>query len=766
MLKKTFIVLFLLTFLTPVYTNPVQAEPLQFVSTENAFGYTVNTGLTYGDYWLDISSTGTPVSFSTSPSSPTSQLDDAFSTALALGFDFPFFENTYTEIFVSTNGYLTFENYGSEIYSYNSPIPSDFAPNDIIAPFWDDFFVSTAVGDPTEWAIYYQGDTSEIRIQWEEVIKGGEQNSDKNTFQIILKNNGDIFFVYETLLGTLNQSTVGIEDVDGIDGVGYLYNEDSLSSNSVIGFTYPGPGVHLKLKPLYQSGFLTLNQKVFDFTLVNTGSVDSRFNLQDFYIGGSDWPVEFLNESLVPFTDTNSDSIVDTGVLTAKASIPIKVRVTSPESANSGDYSQLMLRATSVVDGNRKFEVNIQVAHAAPFLQGLSDNTTGVISQVTTSDRMFDQEVNPFFTGATLSLAAVDTQRYIFAWENLGELAGYKTIQFAMFNSTTTTTPSILEVDDTSDDPGVVWDSAPAIAAKYGDRIAIIYARDTYSEFFTKLDSDAFFVLLNQSGGSVVSPTNLSGNNDPNITMEAPSVAVNSTGNVFLTWGKRNRISQSEIYNDLMVAVYNRDGGVVKSSAAITDTQGSSATVRYYAPNVIALSNGQFLLTYYVFDLNAQVFTIHYQLFDGNGNVVLGEQSLADSSGYGQDVIQLTGGKIVITWTNTDTNRIAYAILNADGSVNKTSTDLPSPDNRQMGLVSATYDEFGRGILTWGDEEWSDYLYYALLDENGNITTPPMRFRKGADSANPTIFSSYTGQGNAPIIGDLLWPVYLPLLNR
>jgi hypothetical protein len=179
------------------------------------------------------------------------------------------------------------------------------------------------------------------------------------------------------------------------------------------------------------------------------------------------------------------------------------------------------------------------------------------------------------------------------------------------------------------------------------------------------------------------------------------------------------------------------------------------------------LSSNKFLLTYYVYDSVSKEDRIRYRIFNQDGSGYKSETIINNSYGYGQDVVQLPGGNILLAWTNTNSHRIAYVMLDAERDfINTDAVDLESPDNRQMGSVSVTYDEFGHGIFTWGDEDWKDYLYYALVDGDGNVITPPMRFRKGLDSTNPNISSSSSGQGNAPIIGDLQWTINLPLLTR
>jgi hypothetical protein len=766
MIKRSFIFLFLLGFLLPIFPVPVQAQPSRLVSTENAFGYTVDDTLTFGDYWEDISTTGTPVGYDSSQT----QLDDEFSGGIPLGFDFPFFENTYTQVYASTNGFLTFEAYPSQSYSYsnNSAIPADFAPNNIIAPFWDDLVVNTT--DASAWEIYYKQDGIETRIQWNKVLREVEKESSNfNSFQVILTNNGEIYFVYENLSSSiLNEATVGIEGPDGVDGVEYLYNADGLTSNSVIKFTHPGPGVHFKMQPLYQSAFLENQETIFDLTILNTGTVGSPFNLEKIYdVSGEIWTAQFYDENLNPLTDTTGDSIIDSGLITAGSSKLIKVKISSPENSSIGEFCKVTVRATSTSteDDTRRFDVSLQTTTAAPFLQGFNDNAAGVIAQVTTPEKQFDQDVNRYFTGQSLSLAAVNDQRYLYAWEELGNFAAYKNIQFALFNTTSSISPNIIEIEDNSGKPNIVEDSSPTIAAKYGGQIAVAFIRDQYSQESLEVDSNSYFVWLDQQGNHIVSPINVSQNNNPQYTMEKPSVAVNTNGYVFLAWVIRNNVSGSINYTDLAFAIYDQNGDVIQGAKTITFSE--SNNLIYSNPRVSALSSNKFLLTYYVYDSVSKEDRIRYRIFNQDGSGYKSETIINNSYGYGQDVVQLPGGNILLAWTNTNSHRIAYVMLDAERDfINTDAVDLESPDNRQMGSVSVTYDEFGHGIFTWGDEDWKDYLYYALVDGDGNVITPPMRFRKGLDSTNPNISSSSSGQGNAPIIGDLQWTINLPLLTR
>ncbi|MFB6398718.1 sugar dehydrogenase, partial [Polymorphospora sp. 2-325] len=57
-----------------------------------------------------------------------------------LPFAFPFYGQTYTSAWVSSNGFLSFEDPGGA-QPINGPIPDTTAPNTGVYPFWDDLVV-------------------------------------------------------------------------------------------------------------------------------------------------------------------------------------------------------------------------------------------------------------------------------------------------------------------------------------------------------------------------------------------------------------------------------------------------------------------------------------------------------------------------------------------------------------------------------------------------------------------------------------------------
>ncbi|MBD3166315.1 T9SS type A sorting domain-containing protein [bacterium] len=170
--------------------------------------------------YVDITGTGTV---------PTIPGDDDYTGPLPIGFDFPFYGNTYTEWYLGSNGMIGFgPTTGITTYT-NGSIPSTDTPNNLIAWFWDDL-------DPdngAEGTCYYQnmmiGDINALVIQfvdWDK-FNGGPDQANINA-EVIIDERGRVLIQYQDLSTMpINSCTIGIENEDGSDGLAYVYNDES-----------------------------------------------------------------------------------------------------------------------------------------------------------------------------------------------------------------------------------------------------------------------------------------------------------------------------------------------------------------------------------------------------------------------------------------------------------------------------------------------------------------------------------------------------------
>ena len=175
----------------------------------DAFGYRWVDGDEPGGpafSWIDISATGTPIAISG---------DDQTSSPVPLGFRFPFYGNPFDSMRICTNGWISFTS--SSASFGNQPLPSSGAPENLIAPFWDDLFV------PSASSVRFQNIDNRAIVQWQQVqpLGGGGYF----TFQAILEPSGAITFQYLSMTGAVNSATVGIQNATASVGLTVAFNQ-------------------------------------------------------------------------------------------------------------------------------------------------------------------------------------------------------------------------------------------------------------------------------------------------------------------------------------------------------------------------------------------------------------------------------------------------------------------------------------------------------------------------------------------------------------
>ncbi len=176
--------------------------------------------------WNDISSTGTAATWTAAGTYD--ELDEGIAGPYDLGFNYKFYGQEYSQVYFSTNGFITFESFSGSVFS-NDAIPDSEAPNALIAAVWDDL----DGGDGG--TVYYQQFDNKFVVQydsWPEYSDSGEF-----TFQIVIFKNGNVMIYYNSVTGDLTGSTVGIEDHNGTDGLQVVNNAAYLSNNKALKFS-------------------------------------------------------------------------------------------------------------------------------------------------------------------------------------------------------------------------------------------------------------------------------------------------------------------------------------------------------------------------------------------------------------------------------------------------------------------------------------------------------------------------------------------------
>ena len=159
-----------------------------------------------------------------------SQTDDG-SQQVAFGpFRFPFYGQSYSEIYVNSNGNITF---GEEYSGYgNAALPGSSAPPLVVAPLWDDL-------NPEDGgSIYFKEEADRVIVQYQDVRR--YEGDGSYTFQVILFANGTIEFRYLSLSGQTDTCTVGIQNAEGTEGIQLAFDHPYLEENMAVRISPPG----------------------------------------------------------------------------------------------------------------------------------------------------------------------------------------------------------------------------------------------------------------------------------------------------------------------------------------------------------------------------------------------------------------------------------------------------------------------------------------------------------------------------------------------
>src|SRR5262245_18714042 len=173
------------------------------------------------------------------------------SVTIPIGFSFTFFGTAFSNVTISSNGFLAFNAAGATSFG-NTPIPTIGSPNGIVAPFWDDL-------NPRVGSVYSKlegvAPNRRLTVSWVGVphfSAGGAVS-----FQAILREGSDdILFQYQDVVfGTAGydfgaSATVGVENLEGTEGTQYSYNQPSLTDATAFRY-YPGPYNH---RPVANAG--------------------------------------------------------------------------------------------------------------------------------------------------------------------------------------------------------------------------------------------------------------------------------------------------------------------------------------------------------------------------------------------------------------------------------------------------------------------------------------------------------------------------------
>ncbi|MBI3979603.1 MAG: DUF11 domain-containing protein, partial [Chloroflexi bacterium] len=177
----------------------------------DAFGYTFRAsdrtdGPSFN--WLDIATTGTEVW-------PGLNRDDGFDGPFDIGFDFPFYGSVYRQLYVGSNGYISFGQGYSAVPS--ASLPDVQSPNNAILAFGGDMYHAGGTSH-----VFYQHLSSPTRfvVQFTNLDRYSPRGH-LATVQIVLYPGGTVLTQYQAVEADYPPRVVGIENGNGTIGLGF-----------------------------------------------------------------------------------------------------------------------------------------------------------------------------------------------------------------------------------------------------------------------------------------------------------------------------------------------------------------------------------------------------------------------------------------------------------------------------------------------------------------------------------------------------------------
>ncbi|MFN0202315.1 MAG: fibronectin type III domain-containing protein [Bacteroidia bacterium] len=138
--------------------------------------------------------------------------DDVVSAAVPIGFNFSFYGNVYTNVYISTNGFLSFDAAVGSGCCAGQLLPNATAPNNVIATCWTD--LNTGGGGTIDYFNLTSPNRLVIRYNGVAHYLGTPQV----TSQIILYETG-VIEIHNTSINAQGTMTQGIEDATGASAI-------------------------------------------------------------------------------------------------------------------------------------------------------------------------------------------------------------------------------------------------------------------------------------------------------------------------------------------------------------------------------------------------------------------------------------------------------------------------------------------------------------------------------------------------------------------
>ena len=710
-------------------TAETLAEPTAIGDTDD-YGYYLGS-TTYS--WIDA--TGGTNTGITDPYGKTA--------AIPLPWAFPFYEKSYTHIYITGAGYATFDD------TWVRPditVPDESEPNNLIS-------VLTKYHTYSNSKVYYRSFGTHFVIQWNNMK---DYDGETYTFEAVLYPDGNIKFQYKTLpvpSGGWWCSTAGIENASGLDGLTFWnYCEYPTTSGTAVLFMRPLPSARVGAHPLYLGAFASsLDVDDFSFTLTNTGDLGA--DTYDMSVTtaplGMGWNAELFDKATgLPLTDTDADGTIDSGPLAQGASKEILVRVSAPAGLALGAHNKTYVDITSSLNTGKTKTITIESTVPAAFAQTYIDSTDQTLkTDLNWTPTQLEVDISGDAWNAYYP-AVIETPEHNFVqvWSDYdwnGANTNGWVLRYAVIDrfGGVVREPTLLSpIYDVAGYSTGQWGTSLAVASD--GKVGVAWQKSIGNPAAGLENQNTWFAVLSSTGNLIYGPVNLSNDNSWGsfqagnmVWLDNQDISASADNRFMVTWEK---YAQATTIEDVYYTIRQSGGAEV---VPVTKMTASNSTNRYYPFVQIALSGNRFFVAYGHYWQSGQNHYSEslYRVFDSGGGTLTPPSDL----GFFPDTaVQLSGGDILLA-VKFNRGDVHYQIRNGTSYGLIAEGELSHPWGVvDYGTLSVTKDANNRGILTWSAQNWR-YLYYALVSgSNGAVLTNPVIFHR-----SDRFELSYTGSG-------------------
>ncbi len=567
-----------------------------------------------------------------------------------IGFSFRFYENSYSQLWVSRHGFVSFSS--ASLWDSQSSIPSPAPPNDVIAPHW-------VPSESVNYVRYLRGGTAPNRwfvMEWNGLISNYD-GADVYTFETVLYEDGTVVFQYAAMnvAGNYWCQSSGIEDYLGTDGLAVSEYCRPIPGNRAVRISRPAPTARLRVFPLHYGKLISPGaQATIEIPVRNTGDIgQDTFDVSV----NSRWPVGlFQSNGTTPLGDTDGDGVMDTGSLASGAQTVVVAKISAPATSSVGNSGQALLTFRSSRNTSKARTATLRTAVPATFAQVFSDDADNAMSLYLVrpgSQQVRNITGNDFY-GYDLSIVESSDGKLVYAWtrgrcvDDPCTVYAYE-VEYALVDHAGNLVRGVTKLTDHSMATLSTYDFSLALAVAPDRRIGVLWMRELYDFSTGQWNDNTYFAVLSPTGDLLYGPVNLTNNSLWSGQANAPyfydlRIAATGDNRFMVAWTRQHQESNGYV-NDVWYAVWSTGGNNVRSNTKLTnDTPGWDDY--YESPSLTGAPGNRVLMTL------LRQSNIYSAVFNSDGSNIRSLARLTDDGlNWGTiDTVRTSDGNFVAAW--------------------------------------------------------------------------------------------------------------------